>query len=75
MEPTSERIRATARNLFERYGRHSVEIAKEYVVITARSGDARDVDEVLLVLTELEHLAGSFARISDRPKEPSPIRT
>lgn len=57
MEPTSERIRAAALHLFERYGRHSVEIAKEYVVITARSGDPRDIDEALLVLTELEHLA------------------
>ncbi len=56
MEPTSDRIRAAALHLFERYGRHSVEIAKEYVVITARSGDTRDVDEALLVLTELEHL-------------------
>lgn len=57
MEPTSERIREAALHLFERYGHHSVEIAKEYVVITARSGDPRDIDEALLVLTELEHLA------------------
>jgi hypothetical protein len=57
MEPTSERIRAAARHLFARYGHNSVEIAKEYVVITARSGDIRDIDEALLVLTELEHLA------------------
>ncbi len=57
METTSERIRTAALHLFERYGRHSVAIAKEYVVITARSGSPRDIDEALLVLTELEHLA------------------
>ncbi len=57
MEPATETIQAAARHLFERYGRNAVEIAKEYVIITARSGDTRDADEALLVLTELEHLA------------------
>ena len=62
MPPANELIRDAARHLFERYGRHSVEIAKEYVVITARSGESRDIDEALLVLTELEHLAGHPCR-------------
>jgi len=66
MPPANERIRDAACHLYERYGRHSVEIAKEYVVITARSGDSRDIDEALLVLTELEHLAGGPCRETGR---------
>lgn len=50
MRPTSEKIGTAAQHLFERYGKHAVEIAKEYVIITARSEGARETDEALFVL-------------------------